>query len=182
MDDKQNERRRHEEGSLHQRVANNLFIRRAPLKKQKAMRDKVKVSKSDYTFLQYSYLIWKWAVANHGLTNRGINVLLYLHPLITFDYKDFRLALKELGSTDHSTFGKMKKDGWIKLWSKDGSKSFYCLTPKANTLIARMHRMHMMEEQIPTSSRRNVIAKEETKKDKDLMNLFRKFNEKVKNK
>ena len=40
----------------------------------------------------------------------------------------------------------------------------------------------MMEEQIPMSPRRNVLAKEETKKDKDLMKLFKKFNEKVKNK
>ena len=182
MEEKQNEQRRHKEGSLHQKVANNLSIRRQPLKKQSDMRNKVKLSKTEYTLLQYSYLVWKWAVANHGLTNREINILLYLSPLITFEYLDFRKALKELGSNNNTTFGKMKKEGWIKLWSKDGSKNFYCLTPKANTLVSRMHRMHMMEEQIPTSPRRNVIAKEETRQDKDLMSLFKKFNNKVKDK
>ncbi len=182
MNEEKTDKRRQEEGSLHEVVANDLVIRRLPLKKQKEMRQKVKLSRAEYTFLQYTHAIWKWALANHDLTRREIDILLYISPLITFTFNDFRKCLRELGSDDAGTFSKFKKKGWVKLWSDSDGKKFYVLSTKASTLIARIYRMHMMDEEIPTSPRRNVIAKKDSKKDKDLMKLFSKFNNLVREK
>ena len=37
--------------------------------------------------------------------------------------------------------------------------------------------MYMFEEQIPTSARRNIIARKKTKGNKELLNIFKKFNQ-----
>jgi len=174
--------RRNTEGSLHHTVSNDLIIRRKPLKKQTDFKKRVKSSKAEYTFLQWHHAIWKWATANHKLTPREIGVLLYIYPLITFTSREFAQALSELGSSDKGTLVKFRKDGWVNEWSKQGRTITYVLSSKANTLVARMHRMYMSEEEIPTSARRNVIARKKDKSSEELMGLFKMFNQKVKEK
>lgn len=176
------DRRRLTEGSLHQQVSNELFIRRNPLTKQTDFKKKVKFSKAEYTFLQFHHVIWKWATKNNKLTPRELSILLYIHPLITFTSQEYEQILVELGSTDKSLLPKFKRDGWLNIWNKDGSSFTYVLSNKANTLITRMHKMYMLEEEIPLSARRNVIARKKTKKNEELMELFSKFNNIVKQK
>lgn len=176
------DKRRLSEGSLHQQVSNDLSIRRNPLTKQSDFKKKVKFSKAEYTFLQFHHVIWKWATKNNKLTPRELGILLYLHPLITFTSKEYAQVLAELGSSDQSVMAKLKRDGWINIWSKEGTTINYVLSNKANTLITRMHKMYMLEEEIPLSARRNVIARKKTKKNEELMGLFNKFNKIVKQK
>lgn len=174
--------RRNTEGSLHRTVSNDLIVRRKPLTKQTNFKKKVKSSKAEYTFLQWHHLIWKWASANHNLTPREISIILYIYPLITFTSREFTQALKELSSSDAGTLSKFKKDGWVNEWSKSGRIVNYVLSNKANTLVSRMHKMFMSEEEIPLSPRRNVIARKKTKGNEELMGLFKKFNNIVKEK
>ena len=169
------DKRRLTEEHLYEVVGEGLVIRRNSLKKQQ----KVKASKAEYTFLQFHHLIWKWAVANHKLSNTELNVLLYIYPLITFSLKQFHEAQKELSATNNTIFFNLKKNGWFVVWSKIGKTTHYTLSSKANTLIARMHKMYMLEEQIPMSERRNVIVRSKKKKDVQLMELFKKFNKKI---
>merc|ERR1712241_1365612 len=110
---------------------------------------KVKTSKSEYSFLQFHAIIWEWATRNYKLTNTELKVLLYVHPLITFTLSDFYKAQKEIGATNNSIFFNMKKSGWFVVWSKVGHTTYYTLSNKANTLVSRMHRMYMLEEEIP---------------------------------
>lgn len=174
--------RRNTEVSLHQKVSNDLIIRRKPLTKQTNFKDRVRSSKAEYTFLQFHHVIWKWASANHKLTPREISILLYIYPLITFTSREFTQALKELGSSDSGTLVKFRKDGWVNEWSKQGRTINYVLSNKANTLVSRMHRMYMSDEEIPMSARRNVVLKKKDKENEDLIDLFKKFNNKVKEK
>jgi len=174
--------RRNTEGSLHQKVSNDLIIRRKPLKKQTDFKKRVKSSKAEYTFLQFHYVIWKWASANHKLTHREIGILLYIAPLITFTSREFTQALKELSSSDAGTLVKFRKDGWVNEWSKEGRYATYVLSNKANTLVARLHRMYMSEEEIPMSARRNVILKKKDKENVGLIDIFKQFNNNVKQK
>lgn len=182
MNEDKVDERRLSEGSLHHTVSNDLVIRRKPLTKQTDFKRRIKSSKAEYTFLQFHHAIWKWATENHNLTGREISILLYVYPLITFTSKEFKQCMKELSSVDAGTLVKFKKDGWVNEWSKTGRTVNYVLSSKANTLCARLHRMYMFEEQIPTSARRNVIVRKAKKKDDDLMDLFKKFNNKVKEK
>lgn len=176
------DKRRNTEVSLHQQVSNDLSIRRNPLTKQTDFKKRVKFSKAEYTFLQFHHVIWKWATVNNKLTTRQLGILLYIHPLITFTSLEYAQALVELSSTDASTLGKFKKGGWISVWSKTGTTTNYILSNKANTLIARMHRMFMSDEEIPLSARRNIIARKKSKSNEELMGLFKKFNNIVKQK
>lgn len=182
MNEDKTDERRLTEGSLHHTVSNDLVIRRKPLKKQTKFRKRVKASKAEYTFLQFHHAIWKWATENHNLTGRELSILLYVYPLITFTSKEFKECMKELSSSDASTLVKFRKEGWVNEWSKTGRVVNYVLSSKANTLCARLHRMYMLEEQIPTSARRNVIVRKSKNKGNDLMDLFKKFNNKVKEK
>jgi len=170
------DKRRHSEDSLHQTVANELVIRRNPLTKQKSFKKKVKSSKAEYTFLQYHSIIWKWVLGNYNLKRRELNILLYIYPLITFSANEFKIAQQELSSTDAGALKRLRESGWITVWSKVSKTTYYTLTNRANTLISRMHRMYMFEEQIPTSPRRNVIARKKSKSNEELMGLFKKFN------
>ena len=172
--------RRLTEVSLHQTVSNDLIIRRAPLTKQTDYKKRVRSSKAEYTFLQFHHIIWKWALANHKLKEREIKILLYIYPLITFTFGDFNQALSELSSSDAGTLGSLKKRGWISVWSTETYSTVYVLSGKANTLVSRMHRMFMAEEEIPMSPRRNTIARKKTKKNDALMAMFSKFNSKIK--
>ena len=174
--------RRNTEGSLHQTVSNDLIIRRNPLKKQSDFKKKIRHSKAEYTFLQFHHVIWKWATINNNLTPREISILLYMYPLITFTTLEFNQALVELSSTDAGTLSKFKKEGWVNIWSKSNKTTNYVLSNKANTLVSRMHKMFMSEEEIPLSPRRNKIARKKSKGDEELMGLFKKFNSIVKEK
>lgn len=169
------DKRRLSEEALYVTVDKGLVARRGKLEKQ----IKVRMSKAEYTFLQFHHIIWKWALANHNLTRTELNTLLYIHPIITFTIAQFKEAQKEMGATGDQVFFKLKKNGWLLQWSKVGRTHYYTLSAKANTLISRLHKMYMLEETIPMSSRRNVIARSKKKKDVELMNLFKKFNNKV---
>ncbi len=177
-EDEKIDKRRNTEDSLYEVIDDNHIIRRLPLTKQK----KVKSSKAEYTFLQFHNIIWKWATRNNKLSNRDLNILLYIYPLVTFTRAQFIQALKEMGSNGDSILYNLKKRGWITIWSTVKTKNYYSLTSKANNLVSRMHRMYMLEEQIPTSTRRNVIASSKKKKDVQLMDLFKRFNNKIKEK
>lgn len=172
-------KRRETEGPIYERLGQRLLLKRPPMKKQKKYREKVKMVEHDYSFLQYSHLVRTWALKNNDLTPRELDALLYLHPLGIFTRAQLDEALLELSFPHKTMYAKFIKDGWISEWAKRGRRTFYSLTYKGNELVNRMHRMHLFEERIPTSSRRNEMAKKKTKSDKVLMDLITKFNKKV---
>lgn len=173
-------KRRQSEEYIHERLEKDILFKRMALKKQKKYKDKVRVSNMEYNFLQYSYMIRQWARRNYNLTARQLDVLLYIYPLNVFTTTQFGEALKEMGINDYTMFKKMKDDGWVVLWTKSGNKRYHTLSHKANELIKRMHKMFMLEEEIPMSERRNVVVRSRKKSDRQLTDLFKLFNDKVK--
>lgn len=173
------DKRRLTEKNLYERVEKNLVVRRNPLKKQKEVKDKVKLSTAEYTFLQFHYIIWKWATTNNNITNPELNILLYIFPLISFSLKDFQNSQKELGNNSPNIFFSLRDKGFIVKWGAIGRKTYYVLSTKAVSLINRMHKMYMLEEPIPTSPRRNVIARKRDKKSEQLVEIFKKFNNRI---
>jgi len=180
LEERFNKRRRYE-GFIHEKLEKNILFKRMPLKKQKEYKQKVRTSNMEYNFLQYSHMIRTWARRNHSLTARQLDILFYLYPIHIFTSGQFSKFMKELGINDYTIFKKMKKEGWIAMWSKSGSKIYYVLSHKANELMKKMHKMCMLEEEVPMSARRNVIVRSRDKKDQQLVDLFKVFNEKVKN-
>ena len=180
MKERNIDKRRLTEDNLYDKTGENLVVRRAPLKKQKEVKEKVKLSTAEYTFLQFHHIIWKWAKANNNLSSSELNILLYVFPLISFSMGDFFNSQKELGNTSPNLFFNLKRKGFIVKWSSVGRKTYYVLSTKANNLINRMHKMYMLEELIPMSPRRNVIVRSKKEKDVQLVELFRNFNEKIK--
>jgi hypothetical protein len=170
------DKRRLTEKSLYDKVDDGLIVRRNPLDKQQ----KVKLSSQEYTFLQFHNIIWSWAIKNHGLSNPELSMLLYISPLVTFSMKEFFDAQKEMGNTTANMFFNLKKKGFIATWSKVGRTTYYIVSTKGNTLVNRMHKMYMLEEEIPMSPRRNVIVRSKKASDEKLVELFKKFNEKIK--
>lgn len=173
------EKRRRYEGFIHERIEENILFKRMALKKQKAYKKKIRVSNMEYNFLQYSHMIRTWARRNYGLTARQLDILFYLYPVHIFTTTQFNEALKEMGINDYTAFKKMKDGGWVNVWTKSGKKKYHVLSHKGNELVKRLHRMCMLEEEIPMSERRNVIVRSRDKSDQQLVELFKVFNKKV---
>lgn len=180
LEDNFNKRRRHE-GFIHERIEKDILFTRMPLKKQKAYKQKVRTSNMEYNFLQYSRIIRTWAKRNYKLSDTKIDILLYLSPIHIFTSTQFQRFLKEMGLSDYSIFKKMRDEGWFTMWSKSGAKVYYVLSHKGNELVKKLHKMCMLEQEIPMSERRNVIVRSRNPKDQQLVDLFKVFNEKVKN-
>jgi hypothetical protein len=171
-------KRRESEDFLYERIEKNIILKRLPLKKQKKHKEYVRVSKIEYTFLQYGFLIRKWALRNHKLTETQLDMLLYICPLAFFSRQQFLDAQKEAGKTSGTMFSSLLKAGWLLKWSESKRKVYYTLSHKGNLLVSRMHSMYMLEEKIPVSVK-NAVARSKDRKDKKLMDLFKTFNDKV---
>jgi len=176
------EKRRKSEDFIHERLEKDILFKRMPLKKQKDYKKKIRTSNMEYNFLQYSHMIRMWARRNYKLSARELDVLFYLYPLQIFTSGQFLQATKEMGINDYTLFRRLRKEGWINLWSKSGAKHYHVLSHKANELVKKMHKMCMLEEEIPMSERRNVIVRSRKKQDQQLVDLFNIFNNKVREK
>ena len=82
----------------------------------------------------------------------------------------------------HKMFIDLFEKGWVLEWSKVGHKTYYVISGKGNLLISKMHRMYILEEELPMSTRRNKIARSNNPKDKRLMEVLEEFNRKVREK
>lgn len=163
---------------VYEKLSPNTFLKKMPLKEQQ--KKKYRMVHQEYNFLQFVPVIRVWAQRNFDLTLGEYEMLLYLYPVSVFTRSQFNKMLKELGRGDFTLMKSLKDKGMITLWAEDGGEKIYTLSSKANELMLRLHRMSMLEEKIPMSARRNVIVKSNEQVDKELTELFRAFNKKVK--
>lgn len=172
------ERLRTSEDFVYERIAPNIAIKRMELKKQKKFKSKMVYQ--DYNFLQFVPVIRIWAQRNYDLTLLELDMLMYMYPVSVFSAAEFTTCMQEMGRAHFTVLKKLRSAGWVSEWSKDGRTTYYTLSQKANNLISRYHKMCMLEEEIPMSERRNVIVRSQDPKDKELVELFKVFNEKIK--
>lgn len=177
-------KRRITEGHYQKMLSPKLKLQRLPLKKQRKLRGKMKtrVSRADYTFLQYYGLIFRYVLTTYKLSLKNLTLLLYLHPIVLFTYTDFRKFQLQLSSDDPKAWEKLKEDGFLTLYEKVGRKAYYTLTHKANKMIGYMYEQFLMERTISMSDRYNAIMKGTHKKDIRMQELLKEFNTKVRDK
>lgn len=121
--------------------------------------------------LKHYRVIRKWACKNNALTDADLELLIYLDCIDLFKKKDFENGTYAY-SWDNRRWNNLLKNNWIKVWRNRNRTTqlynIYTLTFKGKTLINRIYRIMLGEEDIPTSERRNKIIKGNTYMDKVL--------------
>ena len=125
----------------------------------------------ELNLLKHYRIIRKWACKNNALTDADLELLIYLDCIDLFKKKDFENGTYAY-SWDNRRWNKLLKNNWIKVWRNRNRTTqlynIYTLTFKGKTLINRIYRIMLGEEDIPTSERRNKIIKGNTYMDKVL--------------
>jgi hypothetical protein len=170
------EKRRSHTGHFIEKVDKGIRLKKNQQKKQ----ERLMQSQHDYVFLQYLPIVFYWARKNHDISIIDLNMLLYMYPLNPFTPTQFKQLRLDIGATDWYMWDRMKGDGWfIRISGKFGLKHYYKFSNKALMLVKRMHRMCMLEEKIPYSRQRNVVAASKDKKHVAMMDVIKEFNQKV---
>ncbi len=129
--------------------------------------------------LKHYRIIRKWASKNNGLTDADLELLIYLDCVDLFTIKDFKMGSYSY-SWDNRRWNKLIQNNWIVVWRNRNRTTqkynIYKVSFKGKTLIKRIYRMLLGEEDIPTSYRRNKIMKGETYMDKVLQTSIKNVN------
>ena len=129
--------------------------------------------------LKHYRIIRKWASKNNDLTDADLELLIYLDCVDLFTIKDFKMGSYSY-SWDNRRWNKLIQNNWIVVWRNRNRTTqkynIYKVSFKGKTLIQRIYRMLLGEEDIPTSYRRNKIMKGETYMDKVLQTSIRNVN------
>ena len=123
----------------------------------------------DLNLLKHYRIIRKWACKNNDLTDADLELLIYLDCIDLFRKKDFENGTYAY-SWDNRRWNKLLKNNWIKVWRNRNRTTqlynIYTVTFKGKTLINRIYRILLGEDDIPTSERRNKIIKGKSYMDK----------------
>lgn len=175
--------RRQKEGHFYKIINDRLIIQRQPQRKQMEFKKKIKFSVDDYTFLQYLPLIFEWITRTKKISQRDLNSLIYLQPLIVFTHAQFMRAQKQLGYADFTSWQRMKTEGWVSVYSQKGRRKHWCLSVKSSNLITLFYKTVMMEKPFPLDYRFNALVERyEVKQDKVVMDSLLEFNKRVQEK
>ena len=150
------------------------------MKRQAKLKGAVRTSKIEFNFLQNDYIIKKFIKKKYNVSDDELSILLYLYPILVFSNNQFLDMLKELDIPPSGKRNNLMSKGFITKYSSDKWVIYYTLTHKAMSMIKRMHRMYLLEEEIPLAYSNNHFARSPKKENVQMVELFRKFNEKVK--
>jgi len=129
--------------------------------------------------LKHYRIIRKWASKNNGLNDADLELLIYLDCVDLFTIKDFKMGSYSY-SWDNRRWNKLIQNGWIVVWRHRNRTTqkynIYKVSFKGKTLIQRIYRMLLGEEDIPTSTRRNKIMKGKTYTDIVLQTSIKNVN------
>ncbi len=124
-------------------------------------------------------IIRKWASRNNDLNDADLELLIYLDCIDLFTIKDFKMGSYSY-SWDNRRWNRLIQNEWIKVWRHHNRTTqkynIYKVSFKGKTLIQRMYRIMLGEEDIPSSKRRNTIMRGETYTDKVLKTSIKNVN------
>jgi len=175
-------KRRTQENHLFEALGKNLKLQRLPLKKQKKFRKKIRISRADYTFLQYHGLVFRYVMKTFKISMNDLSLLLYLHPLVLFTSTQFYKCQRQLSFNDNRAMGRLKRGGFVALYQKVKTVKHYTLTHRANKMITNMYEQFLSERPISMDPRYNAIMNGEEKRDQKMIELLEEFNRKVREK
>ena len=133
----------------------------------------------DLNLLKHYRLIRKWACRNNNLNAADLELLIYFDCMDLFTKQDFKIGTYAY-SWDNRRWNKMIKNNWIVVWRNRNRTTqkynIYKVSFKCRQLIARMYRIMLGEEDVPTSKRRNSIMHGKTYTDKVLITAIKNVN------
>ena len=133
----------------------------------------------ELNLLKHYRLIRKWACRNNNLNDADLELLIYFDCMDLFTKQDFKIGTYAY-SWDNRRWNKMIKNNWIVTWRRRNRTTqkynIYKVSFKCRQLIARMYRIMLGEEDLPTSKRRNSIMKAKTYTDKVLITAIHNLN------
>ena len=119
----------------------------------------------DLNLLKHYRLIRKWACKNNNLNDADLELLIYFDCMNFFTKQDFKIGTYAY-SWDNRRWNKMIKNNWVVTWRQRNRTTqkynIYKVSFKCKQLIARMYRIMLGEEDLPTSKRRNPIMRGKT--------------------
>jgi hypothetical protein len=133
----------------------------------------------DLNLLKHYRLIRKWACKNNNLNDADLELLIYFDCMDLFTKQDFKIGTYAY-SWDNRRWNKMVINNWIVTWRQRNRTTqkynIYKVSFKCKQLIARMYRIMLGEEDLPTSKRRNPIMRGKTYTDKVLITAIHNLN------
>ena len=133
----------------------------------------------DMNLLKHYRIIRRWASRNNDLNDADLELLIYLDCIDLFSIKDFKMGSYSY-SWDNRRWNRLIQNDWIKVWRHHNRTTqkynIYKVSFKGKTLIQRMYRIMLGEEDIPSSKRRNIIMRGETYTDKVLKTSIKNVN------
>ena len=131
------------------------------------------------SLLKHYRIIRRWACRNNGLSNADLELLIYLDCIGLFNRLDFIEGAYSY-SWDNRRWARLKADDWINVFAKRNrtttKSNVYKVSFKGKQLINKIYRIMLGEEDIPTSTKRNVIMKGKRYSDKVLIKSIKNVN------
>tara|TARA_R100001443_G_scaffold85712_2_gene92403 strand:- start:1498 stop:1938 length:441 start_codon:yes stop_codon:yes gene_type:complete len=123
----------------------------------------------DLKILKNYRLIRKWICKFNDISEPDLELLIYLDSLETFTKKNYKEGVYYY-SWDNRRWNRLLKNDWIKVWrfrNRTTQKyNIYKTSIKSKHLIARIYRIMLGEEEIPTSAITNKVMKRNSYSDK----------------
>jgi len=121
--------------------------------------------------LKHYRIIRKWACKTCDIKEADLELLIYLDSIEHFTKDDFKKGTYSY-SWDNRRWNRLLKQGWITVWRKRNRTTqkyhIYKVSQKCKQLISRMYRIMLGDEDIPTSSKSNIIMRKNSYMDKVL--------------
>ena len=113
----------------------------------------------DMNLLKYYRLIRKWACKTYNLKDADLELLIYLDCKKHFTRNDFIEGVYTY-SWDKNRWERLRREGWIDVWRERNRTTMkyaiYKTSFKCQTLIKRIYRIMLAEEDLPTSEIPNM--------------------------
>mgnify|MGYP003634443538 CR=1 FL=1 len=133
----------------------------------------------DLNILKHYRVVRKWAAKNNDISTSDLEILIYLDCVGLFNRLDFIDGMYS-HSWDSRRWSRLMDGGWLTVFSKrdrvNTKKNIYKVSFKGKSLINRVYKIMVGEEDIPTSTRRNSIMKGDTYTDKVLIKSIKEVN------
>ncbi len=115
-------------------------------------------------FLKHWRVVRFYAKRKYNLTQADLDILLFLYSEGRFTKEIFK-SYSEIVSWDRKRFKRLMDEGWIITWRKSHGRSFslYELSHKAKTIISKMYRILLGEDEIPDSIKRNPLLRKDAR-------------------
>lgn len=126
----------------------------------------------DFKILKHYRTIRRWASRRHNISQADLELLIYLDCIDFFNRIDFINGTYSY-SWDNRRWARLKKDDWITLFSKRNGttikSNIYKVSFKGKRLINQIYKIMVGEEDLPISTHKKKIKKENLYTDKVLM-------------